>query len=124
MSITLQSVRDPLPAGALLAQLQANGTVLVYMPGDTLPPAPVPTLAELKAERIAAINAECRERILARWPIEQQITAAEGDYGDAKREEARAWRTSHIDASNVATSAVFDATTQQQMEAVTVAWPV
>jgi hypothetical protein len=38
---TVQSVRD-VPPGALLAQRQPDGTVLVYMPGDTLPPDPEP----------------------------------------------------------------------------------
>lgn len=42
MPITLQSIRDPLPAGAIRAALQPNGEVLVYMPGDTLPPDPPP----------------------------------------------------------------------------------
>lgn len=39
MPITVQSVRD-VPADAVRYALQANGSVLVYLPGDTLPPAP------------------------------------------------------------------------------------
>ena len=124
MTITLQSIRDPMPEGAVRAALQTNGTVLVYMPGDTLPPAPVPTLAELKAERIAAINADCTARILARWPLEKQISALAGVYGPAEMAAMTAWVDDHIAASNTATSAVFDATTQTAMEAVTVTWPV
>ena len=39
--LTVQTVRD-VPAGAVRYALQADGTVRVYMPGDTLPPAPPP----------------------------------------------------------------------------------
>jgi hypothetical protein len=41
MTTIVQSIRD-VPVGALRAALQADGTVLVYMPGDALPPAPPP----------------------------------------------------------------------------------
>lgn len=89
-----------------------------------------PSLATLKSERIAQINAECRERILARWPLEKQNTAILGKignvpgYGDEGYAEMEAWVDAHIAASNVATSAVFDAPNQAAMEAVTVTWPV
>lgn len=39
--LTVQSVMD-IPARAIRAQLQPDGTVLVYMPGDDLPPPPDP----------------------------------------------------------------------------------
>ncbi len=41
MPITVPSIRD-IPANAIRTALQANGTVLVYLPGDTLPPPPPP----------------------------------------------------------------------------------
>lgn len=77
-----------------------------------------------KAARIAQINDECRARILAVWPLEKQISAALGIYGPAELAAMTDWIDAHIAASNTATSAVFDATTQQQMEAVAVTWPV
>ncbi len=41
MTITVQSVRD-VPANAVRYALQADGSVLVYLPGDPLPPPPPP----------------------------------------------------------------------------------
>ena len=112
-----------MPEGALRGVLQADGKVLWYMPGDTLPSDPAPTLADLKAQRIAEINAECTARIVAVWPLEKQVSATLGIYGPAELAAMTDWIDAHIAASNVATSAVFDAATQQAMEAVTVAWP-
>lgn len=40
MPVTLQSIRDPIPTGATRAQVQADGTVRVYMPGDDIPEIP------------------------------------------------------------------------------------
>ncbi len=42
MTVILSSIHEPLPHDAMRAQLLANGTVLVYMPGDALPPDPAP----------------------------------------------------------------------------------
>jgi hypothetical protein len=39
MPTTVQSIHH-IPANAIRSQLQADGTVLVYLPGDTLPPPP------------------------------------------------------------------------------------
>ena len=61
---TVASVRD-IPPNAILSVLQPDGTVLVYMPGDPLPPAPPPDPAAIAAERAAAIRAERDRRILA-----------------------------------------------------------
>lgn len=89
-----------------------------------------PSLATLKTERIAQINDECRARILAVWPLEKQNTAIMGKigavpgYGAQGYAEMEAWTDAHIAASNVATSAVFDAANEAAMEAVTVTWPV
>jgi len=112
-------VRAPLAAGQMHAApvLAADG-LSVTVAAISRP------LDDLKTERIAAINADCTARILARWPLEKQISALAGVYGPAELAAMTAWVDDHIAASNVATSAVFDATTQTAMEAVTVAWPV
>ncbi len=83
-----------------------------------------PSLAQLKTERIAQINAECTQRILAVWPLEKQNSAILGIYGDAELAAMTAFIDAHIAASNTACSAVFDAANQAAMEAVTVTWPV
>ena len=41
MPITVQSIHD-IPANAIRTALQADGSVLAYLPGDTLPPPPPP----------------------------------------------------------------------------------
>jgi hypothetical protein len=41
MPTTVQSIHH-IPANAIRSQLQTDGTVLVYLPGDTLPPPPPP----------------------------------------------------------------------------------
>ena len=54
-----------MPPGAIRAQLQADGTVIVYMPGDELPPAPepepevpqVPQSVTMRQARLALLGA-------------------------------------------------------------------
>lgn len=58
MTITTASIREPMPVGALRGALQADGTVLWYMPGDTLPADPQPSLAGLAATLMAKIDAD------------------------------------------------------------------
>lgn len=91
-----------------------------------------PTPAELaaaelpatKAQRIAAINAECRARLLARFgdPAEQ-VSRAIGVYGLAEKSALEAGIAATIDASNTASDAVTAATTIEAVEAVAVTWP-
>jgi hypothetical protein len=81
-------------------------------------------LAGAKLLKIAEINTECRARILARWPLEKQISANLGVYGSTELEACQAWVASHIDASNTASDAVDAAQSVANVEAVTVAWPV
>jgi hypothetical protein len=65
MTITTASIREPRPEGALRGALQPDGSVLWYVPGDTLPPEPEPDPAAIAAERAHAIRAERERRILA-----------------------------------------------------------
>lgn len=95
-------------------------------------PEPQPTQAEIeaaalpvsKAERITAINTECRARLLARFgdPAEQ-VSRAIGVYGLAEKAALETGIAATIDASNTASDAVTAATTVEDVEAVTVTWP-
>lgn len=95
-------------------------------------PRPQPTAQEIeeaalpaaKAARIAAINAECRARLIALWgDALEQGTRWAGGYGAAKQAEQLDSVAAHIDASNVAQNAVLAALDIATVEAVTVAWP-
>lgn len=69
--IILASARDPLPASAIRAELQPDGRVLVYMPGDTLPPdpppgpPPVPSEATMRQARLALLGAGLLDDVTA-----------------------------------------------------------
>lgn len=81
-------------------------------------------LLSVKAERIAAINAECRARLFARYgTAEEQVSRSLGIYGVAEQESMTAGIAATIDASNVAQNAVLSAVSQTEIEAVTVTWP-
>lgn len=77
-----------------------------------------------KAQRITAINTECRTRLLARFgdPAEQ-VSRAIGVYGLAEKSALETGIAATIDASNTASDAVTAATTIAEVEAVTVTWP-
>ena len=95
-------------------------------------PEPQPTQAEIeaaalpatKAQRIAAINTECRARLLARFgdPAEQ-VSRSIGVYGLAEKAALGTGIAATIDASNTASDAVTAATTIEAVEAVAVTWP-
>lgn len=95
-------------------------------------PSPQPSAAEIaaaalpatKAQRIAAINTECRSRLLARFgdPAEQ-VSRSIGVYGLAEKSALETGIAATIDASNTASDAVTTATTIEAVEAVTATWP-
>ncbi len=94
---------------------------------------PQPTQAEIdsafipaaKAQRIDAINAECRARLIARYgPAEEQVSRSIGIYGATEQAAMTAGIAATIDASNEASNAVLAAADIAAVEAVTVAWPV
>ena len=96
-------------------------------------PEPQPTQAEIdaamlpaaKAQRIAAINAECRARLIARYgPAEEQVSRAIGVYGATEQAAMQSGIAAVIDASNVAQNAILAAADLAAVEAVTVTWPV
>ena len=95
--------------------------------------APRPASAELdaamlpaaKAAHIAAINAECRARLIARYgPAEEQVSRAIGVYGATEQSAMQAGIAATIDASNTASNAALAATDIAAVEAVSVSWPV
>lgn len=92
--------------------------------GTTRPATPAEILTATKAARIAQINAECKARIFARWPLEKQMSATLGIYGALESVAMRDWVDRHIAASNVASDQVDSAATVAAVEAVTVVWPV
>ena len=94
---------------------------------------PAPSQADLeaavlpaaKANRIAAINAECRARLIARFgPAEEQVSRSLGIYGAAEKDAMQAGIAATIDASNTAQNAILAAADLAAVEAVTVTWPV
>lgn len=96
-------------------------------------PRPQPTIAELAAaelpaakdQRIAAINAECRSRLLARFgDAAEQVSRSLGIYGATEKAAMETGIASTIDASNTASDAVLAAADIAAVEAVTVTWPV
>lgn len=102
---------------------QRDALSIVAVEVEIVPP-PLPTLADAKAARIAAINFECRSRITAAWPLEKQTSALAGIYGQPELEAMTAFIDAHIAASNAASDAVEAATTIEAVGAVTVVWPV
>ena len=82
-------------------------------------------LEAARAVRIAAINAECRARLIARYgPAEEQVSRSIGVYGAQAQSDMQAGIAATIDASNVAQNAILAAADIAAVEAVTVAWPV
>lgn len=82
-------------------------------------------LSAAKADRIDAINAECRARLIARYgPAEEQVSRAIGVYGAQEQSAMQAGIAATIDASNAAQNAILAAADIAAVEAVTVTWPV
>lgn len=83
------------------------------------------SLDDIKAQCIARINAECRQRLFTRFgPPEEQISRSLGIYGDAERDALAPGISATIDASNDASDLVLVATTVAEAEAVQPNWPV
>ncbi len=111
-----------------MASEQPNGdiNVLWLVPGQEPEPDAVlaAALPAAKAQRIAAINADCRARLLARYgPAEEQVSRSIGVYGAQEQADMAAGIAATIDASNTAANAVLAAADIAAVEAVSVSWP-
>lgn len=113
-------------AGCIGAGVNGDGAYrLDFADGTSRAATAAEILDASKAQRIAAINAECRARLLARFgSAEEQVSRAIGVYGGAEQTALEAGIAATIDASNTASNAVLAATTTETVEAVAVSWPV
>jgi hypothetical protein len=118
------------PFDCACGQAQDGVISIVYWNADLLGPQPSAQALEdaklpaAKVLKIAAINAECRARIISRFgDAFEQVSRTNGYYGQAERDVMDAGIPATIDASNVASNAVLAATTVAAVEAVTVTWP-
>jgi hypothetical protein len=82
-------------------------------------------LPATKAMRIEADRQECRRLLVAQYgDALEQVSRAAGLYGTTAQANHAAGVEATIDASNTARDLINAATTVEQVEAVTVAWPV
>jgi hypothetical protein len=82
-------------------------------------------LNRVRERKIAAINAECKARLIARYgPAEEQVSRSLGIYGATEQQAMQAGIAATIDASNTASNQVLAAADEAAVEAVTVTWPV
>lgn len=81
-------------------------------------------LQAAQADKMAAINGECRARLLARYgSAEEQVSRAIGVYGAQEQTDMQTGIAATIDASNTASNAVLAAADIAEVEAVSVSWP-
>ena len=121
MSITEYLVRDIPCAGANAVQ---GGFEVQFADGTARPATDIEVLQATRAYKVAAINAECRARLVARFgDALEQNSRAVGAYGDAEQAALKPGIEAMIDASNAASNAVLAATDLAEVEAVTVTWP-
>lgn len=121
MSITAQLISVVPCAGANAVDA---GYEVQFDDGKSRAATEAEILLAVKAERIVAINAECRARLLARYgPAEEQVSRSIGVYGAQEQADMAAGIAATIDASNTAANAVLSAADIAAVEAVSVSWP-
>ena len=113
-------------AGCIGAASLGGGAYRLDLDDGTSRSATAPEiLAATRAAKIAAINADCRSRLIARFgDATEQVSRSLGIYGATEKAEMETGIAATIDASNVATDAVLAAADIAAVEAVTVTWPV
>jgi hypothetical protein len=106
---------------------EVSGIELVWLAASPQPTESAINAAALdayRARKIAAINAECRARLLARYgPAEEQVSRSIGIYGASEKTAMEAGIAATIDASNTASNSVLAAADEAAVEAVSVSWP-
>jgi len=112
-------------AQAIGASALATGEYRIdFADGTTRLATTAEILAATKEHAIAANRAECSARIYARYPIGRQLSSLAGLYDSDNVATMTDWIAANVAAENTAADAIEAATTVQQVEAVTVAWPV
>jgi hypothetical protein len=107
-----------------VAKLSATSYRLDLVEGGSRLATESEALPGIKGERIDAINAECRTRLLARYgSAEEQVSRAIGIYGAAEQAAMQAGIAATIDASNAASNEVLAAEDIASVGAVSVSWP-
>lgn len=113
-----------LPGVVGVAKLSSTSYRLDLAEGGSRMASDAEMLPGIKGERIDAINAECRSRIIARYgTAEEQVSRSIGIYGAAEQAAMLAGIAAAIDASNEASNAVLAASDVAAVGAVTVTWP-
>ena len=111
-------VKETLPPGVYTwGSPTDTGTEYHYPAGSV-------ELDRYKTDRKASINNDCRERITAIWPIEEQSSCLMGIYPQAEQDDCANWIAANIAASNTATDAIDAAVDATAVAAVSVSWPV
>ena len=122
---TLQQLTEDI-AGCVGVSTEGAGEYTVHFAdGSSRAVTVAEVLAATKSERIAAVNAECRSRLIARFgPAEEQVSRSIGAYGAVEQAALKLGVETTLDASNVASNAILAAADLAAVEAVTVTWPV
>lgn len=111
-------------AGCVGAANIGDGTYRLDFEGSSRLATQAEIIAASKAQRITAINTECRARLLARFgDAAEQVSRSIGIYGQSEKSALETGIAATIDASNTASDEVTAATTVEEVEAVTVTWP-
>jgi len=112
-------------AGCIGASYVSGDVLVEFQNGTSRLATQAEILDATKAQRIAAINAECRARLLTRFgDAAEQVSRSIGIYGATEKAALETGIADTIDASNTASDAVLAAATIAEVEAVTVAWPM
>ena len=105
-----------------------TGYYVEFSDGTSREATPAEILTATKFAAVASNRTECSRRIYARYPAGRQSSVALGIYSGAEAEAQaqimKDWISDMVAAENTAADAIEAATTVQEVEAVTVAWPV
>lgn len=118
--LAIAAQRDAIIA-AKVQELNEVLTLLAQMDDAALPE--YDAMAAVKAAAIEANRAECRRRIVERWPEDQQRNAALGILSTEQTDACAAWIKDCRTAENAAADLIDAATDAVGVAAVKVVWP-